>query len=100
MGFGNSVSLQADDAGHVDAAALAHVAYVVGWQTNDVRRNWKGLKTLLRKPLHCKQGYALKNWVEGLSDEAFYPWESPKKIWLQSVNPKFVTEQKKFLIHW
>ena len=26
-----------------------------------------------------KQGYALKNWVEGLSDEAWYPWESPKK---------------------
>ena len=27
-----------------------------------------------------KQGHALKNWVEGLSEEAFYPWESPKKI--------------------
>ena len=26
-----------------------------------------------------KQGYALKIWVEGLSDEAYYPWESPKK---------------------
>ena len=26
-----------------------------------------------------KQGYALKNWVQGLSDEAYYPWESPKK---------------------
>ena len=25
------------------------------------------------------QGYALSNWVEGLSDEAFYPWESPPK---------------------
>ena len=30
-------------------------------------------------PGHC-QGYALKNWVEGLSDEAYYPWESPKKF--------------------
>ena len=29
-------------------------------------------------PGHC-QGYALKNWVEGLSDEAYYPWESPNK---------------------
>ena len=29
--------------------------------------------------LYIKQGYALKNWVEGVSDEAFYPWESPKK---------------------
>ena len=35
----NSVSLQTDDAGHVGAAVLAHVAYVVGLQTNDVRRN-------------------------------------------------------------
>ena len=26
-----------------------------------------------------KQGYALKNCVEELTDEAFYPWESPKK---------------------
>ena len=26
-----------------------------------------------------KQGHALKNCVEGVSDEAFYPWESPKK---------------------
>ena len=26
-----------------------------------------------------KQGYTLKNFVEELSDEAFYPWESPKK---------------------
>ena len=48
---------------------------------------------------HCKQGHALKNWVEGLSDEAFYPWESPKKIWLKSVNPTFATEQKKVSIH-
>ena len=47
----------------------------------------------------CKQGHALKSWVEGLSDEAFYPWESPKKIELKSVNP-FFTEQKKVLIHW
>ena len=46
-----------------------------------------------------KQGYALKNWVEGLSDEAFYPWESPKKIRLKSVNPIFATEQKKVSVH-
>ena len=26
------------------------------------------------QPGQCKQGYTLKNWVEGLSDEAFYPW--------------------------
>ena len=51
----------------------------------------------------CKQGYALKNWVEGLSDgsdEAFYQWETPKKIrLLKSVNPTFVSEQKKISIH-
>ena len=28
---------------------------------------------------YIKQGYASKNWVEGISDEAYYPWESPKK---------------------
>ena len=29
--------------------------------------------------MFSKQGHALKNCVEGVSDEAFYPWESPKK---------------------
>ena len=46
-----------------------------------------------------EQVYTLKSWVEGLSDEAFYPRESPKKIRLKSVNPTFVTEQKKVSIH-
>ena len=32
-----------------------------------------------------KQGYTLKNWVEGLFDEAYYPWESQK-------NPTFASE--------
>ena len=48
--------------------------------------------------IYIEQDYMLKNWVEGLSDEAFYPWESPKKIQLKSVNPTFVTEQKKVSI--
>ena len=26
-----------------------------------------------------EQGNASKNWVEGFSDEAYYPWKSPKK---------------------
>ena len=30
--------------------------------------------------MNGKQGYAFKNWVEGLSDETYYPWESPKKF--------------------
>ena len=29
--------------------------------------------------MHTKQGYALKNWVEEVSDKADYPWEQPKK---------------------
>ena len=49
--------------------------------------------------IKSKQGYAFKNWVDGLSDEAYYPWESPKKIWLISVNPTIATKQKKVLIH-
>ena len=48
--------------------------------------------------VHIKQVYALKNWVEGLSDEAFYPWESQKKIWLKSVN-YICHQQKKDSIH-
>ena len=44
MGFDdNIISLQTDDVGHIGAAVLAHVAFVVGLQTNDVCRNWKGL---------------------------------------------------------
>ena len=39
FGYNNSVSLQTDDSGHVGAAVLAHFAYVVGFQTNDVLRN-------------------------------------------------------------
>ena len=38
----NSVSFPTDDAGYVGAAVLAHVACVVGLQTNDARRNRKG----------------------------------------------------------
>ena len=53
----------------------------------------------LIKCMDNKQGYALKNWVEGLFDEAFYPLESPKKIRLKLVNPTFATEQKKVSIH-
>ena len=49
--------------------------------------------------LSNKQGHTLKNCVEGVSDEAFYPWESPKKIRIKSVNPTFVTEQKIISIH-
>ena len=31
----------------------------------------------------------MNNWMDGVSDEAYYPWESPKKIRLKSVNPTF-----------
>ena len=40
--------------------------------------------------IDIKQGYALKNWVEGISDE---------KIRLKSVSPTFATEQKNVLIY-
>ena len=51
---------------------------------SDIRMNFMCLFNI--------QGYALKNWAEGLSDEAYYPWESPKKIRLKSFNPTFVNE--------
>ena len=50
-------------------------------------------------PYTFKQGYTLKNWVEGVSDEAHYPLESQKKIRQKSVNPTFTSEQKKVSIH-
>ena len=37
------------------------------------------LKLIIDGATTIKQGYALKNWMEGLSDEAYYPWESQKK---------------------
>ena len=37
-------------------------------------------KTLGNGSMDSEKGYALKNWVEGLSDEAYYPWESLKKF--------------------
>ena len=37
-------------------------------------------KKIFLSCLLSKQGYKLKNWVEGLSDKAYYPCESPKKI--------------------
>ena len=43
--------------------------------------------------MSIKQGYALKNWVEGISDEVYYPWESPKKM-TKNVSPTFATEQE------
>ena len=51
------------------------------------------------KRLTFRVSHMLNNWVDGVTDEAYYPWESPKKIRLKSVNPTFVTEQKKVLIH-
>ena len=44
--------------------------------------------TLWKKDInfYSKQDHKLKNWVEGLSDEAYFPLESPKRNWLKSVN--------------
>ena len=49
--------------------------------------------------MEVKQGDGLNSWVKRISDEAYYPWESPKKIQLKTVNPTFVSKQKKVLIH-
>ena len=74
-------------------------------KTGKIKFSWRFfvvlfiLISLISMSLYSKQGYALKNWVEGLSDEAFYPWESPKKIRLKSVSPTFATKQKKVSIH-
>ena len=44
--------------------------------------------------IYYKQGSMLKNWVEGLTDEACYPWQSPNFF----VKPTIATEQNKILI--
>ena len=49
--------------------------------------------------MEVKQGDGLNSWVKGISDEAYYPWESPKKIQLKSVSPTFAPEQKNVLIY-
>ena len=44
--------------------------------------------------IYNTQGYAFENWVEGLSHEAYYPWESPPKNWVKSANPTIATKEK------
>ena len=46
--------------------------------------------------IYTKEGHLLKNWVDGLSDEAHYPWESPKEIRLKLVNTTFATNKSMF----
>ena len=58
----------------------------------EVRFSW--LTTAVTRVSH-----KLNDWVDGLSDEAYYPWESPKRIRLKSVNPTFASEQKKVSIY-
>ena len=40
--------------------------------------------------MNVKQGYTLKNWVEGLSDEKYDPWESPKKPKLTKISQPYI----------
>ena len=41
---------------------------------------WISATNTLITTMDNKQGYASKNWAEGISDEAYYPWESQKKF--------------------
>ena len=71
------------------------------WWTKNLHliESWNGNEMNETFIMNIKQGYTLKNWVEGVSDEALYPWESLKKIRLKLVNPTFATVQKKVSIH-
>ena len=58
--------------------------------------NWGGhgfLVSDIEIMVDSKQGYALKNWVQGLSDEAYYPWESPKKS--TKIGQPYICQQTK-----
>ena len=57
------VSLQTDDAGHVGTAVLANVAYIVGLQKNNVRRNRMGLKSFYHKYTWYRRAtFKIKGW--------------------------------------
>ena len=43
-------------------------------------KKWLDVVYKYFKYMNVKQGYTLKNWVERISDEAFYPWELQKKL--------------------
>ena len=45
--------------------------------------------------MDTKQGYALKNWVEGLSDEAYYPWKWPKKKKSTKIGQPYICQRIK-----
>ena len=49
------------------------------WFVGDTDHLKNQIRGLRRLCMVSKQGYSSKNWVEGLSDEAHYPWdrESP-----------------------
>ena len=64
-------------------------------ENNRHNQYWPGLYWSIKN----RVSHTLNNWVEVVCDEAYYPWESPKKIWLKLVNPTFVSEQKKVSIH-
>ena len=105
--------------GHVQLRRLRHKHHQwIAWrkqcgeqpQKADIDKNQKSVKRpffmvkqmilIQHFSMSSKQGFALKNWVEGLSDEAYYPWESLKEIRLEFVNPTFATKENKVLIHW
>ena len=37
------------------------------------------MRFLAITPISDRVSHTLNNWVDGVSDEAYYPWESPKK---------------------
>ena len=70
------------------------------YPTFDIEVNKKCThQTVLYGCIIIRVSHTLNNWVDGVSVEAYYPWESPKKIRLKSVNPTFASEQKKVSIH-
>ena len=77
---------------------LLSASMISGGTKNRYKCEISRSKSMLHDDLY-RYCYAFKNWVEGLSDEAYYSWELPKKNRLNSVNPIFATKQKKVLIH-
>ena len=45
--------------------------------------------------MDSKQGYTLKNWVEGLSDESYYPCPGSHQKFLAKIGQPYICQQTK-----
>ena len=64
-----------------------------------IRTMLKDVAYIVPDTIYSKEGFVLKNWMEGLSDEVYYLPQGVTFFWLKQVNCTIATEQKKVLFH-